>query len=62
MPSSSVKWTAAAILWAALASAACSETSIVRTGSAEQRVVARTYGDSKDQVRAKILDAFPIWA
>jgi len=39
-------------------SAACRETPIVRRGPAQQRVVARTYGDSPVQARAKILDAF----
>ena len=49
---------AAAILSAALVSGACSETSIARIGPAQQRVVARSYGDSPVQARAKILDAF----
>ena len=47
-----------AIFTVALVSAACSETPIVRRGPAQQRLVARTYGDSKVQVRANILDAF----
>src|SRR5713226_6252712 len=49
---------AAAILSVALVSAACRETPIVRMGPTQQRVVARIYGDSPVQARAKILDTF----
>jgi len=51
---------AAAILSVALEPVACRETPIVRRGPAQQRVVARTYGDSPVQARAKMLDAFGV--